>query len=301
MNTDQIAYLIDIAKTGSINTTAKRMFSSQQAVSEAIKRMEQELNCTILERSKRGVSLTENGKFVLQHIIPMMEQYHILQHHFREDSSVPSGRLNIAVAFFAASTILADIVFKMYRTYPEITLHTRELWTDEIIDGLLQGEIDFGIAGFSDDSEFSLSMTQALYQDRLIIQPLYSDYTVCIMHKNNPLASQKEISLELIEQTKQTQYNLPMYQNNDRYLHISNNTAIHKKFMQEENTICLISNQLFKKDFPEPEFVAVPIAGSATVDTCLLYRKQESPESNGVYQAFIKTATEVTGRLHTLL
>ena len=66
MNTDQIAYFIDIAKTGSINTTAKRMFSSQQAVSDAIKRMEQELGCTILERSKRGVSLTDDGKYVLQ-------------------------------------------------------------------------------------------------------------------------------------------------------------------------------------------------------------------------------------------
>lgn len=297
MNTDQIAYLIDIAKTGSINTTAKRMFSSQQAVSEAIKRMESELNCTILDRSKRGVSLTEDGKFVLQHITPMMEQYQILQHHFRNDTTIPSGRLNIGVALFAANTILADTIFKMYRTYPEITLHTRELWTDEIIDGLLQKEIDFGIAGFSNDSEFTVSKMQELYQDRLIIQLLYSDYNVCVMHKNNPLASQKEILTEQIEQAKKTQYTLPFYQNNDRYLHISNNTAIHKKFMQEENTICLISNQMFKTAFPEAEFVAVPMANSATVDTCLLYRKQDAPESNRVYQAFIKIATEVTSRL----
>ena len=65
MHTDQMAYLIDVAKTGSINTTAKRMFSSQQAVSESLKRLEAELNCTILNRSKRGVSLTEDGKYVL--------------------------------------------------------------------------------------------------------------------------------------------------------------------------------------------------------------------------------------------
>ena len=79
MNTDQMAYLIDIAKTGSINTTAKRLFSSQQAISESIKRLENELNCVLLLRSKKGVALTEDGKYVLQQVSNMYEQYEELQ------------------------------------------------------------------------------------------------------------------------------------------------------------------------------------------------------------------------------
>ncbi|MBQ2004658.1 MAG: LysR family transcriptional regulator [Peptococcaceae bacterium] len=96
MNTDQIAYFIDIAKTGSINTTAKRMFSSQQAVSDAIKRMEQELGCTILERSKRGVSLTDDGKYVLQQVLPIMKQYQILQQHFQQ-TDTPSENFRLVL------------------------------------------------------------------------------------------------------------------------------------------------------------------------------------------------------------
>lgn len=194
MNTDQIAYLIDIAKTGSINTTAKRMFSSQQAVSESIKRLEHELNCTILDRSKRGVSLTEDGKFVLEHIIPMMEQYQILQHHFQE-CALPNGKLNIGVTPFVANTILPDIIFKMYRLYPDITMYTKEIWIDEIYNQLLNKERDFGIMNLSDDSQFSLRQAQTVYQDTLIIQLLYEDHMVCVMHKNNPLATQKKSQL----------------------------------------------------------------------------------------------------------
>ncbi|MBQ1188217.1 MAG: LysR family transcriptional regulator, partial [Peptococcaceae bacterium] len=54
MNIDQLKYLVDLAKTSSMNTTAKRMFISQQAISESMKRLEKELDCTLLTRSKTG-------------------------------------------------------------------------------------------------------------------------------------------------------------------------------------------------------------------------------------------------------
>ena len=65
MRTEQLIYLIDIAKTGSINNTAQRLFTSQQSISESIKKLENELGCTILNRSKTGVTLTEDGLYVL--------------------------------------------------------------------------------------------------------------------------------------------------------------------------------------------------------------------------------------------
>ena len=69
MNSEQLRQLIDISKTGSIRMTAKRLYISQQAVSESMKRLEKELNCILLNRSKNGVTLTDDGKFVL--ILPI--------------------------------------------------------------------------------------------------------------------------------------------------------------------------------------------------------------------------------------
>ncbi|MBQ2860056.1 MAG: LysR family transcriptional regulator, partial [Peptococcaceae bacterium] len=43
MNIDQLKYFADLAKTNSITNTAKRMFISQQALSESIKRLENEV------------------------------------------------------------------------------------------------------------------------------------------------------------------------------------------------------------------------------------------------------------------
>lgn len=290
MNTDQIAYLIDISKTGSINTTAKRMFCSQQAVSEAIKRLEQELDCTILKRSKRGVTLTEDGKYVLQQIMPMMEQYQSLQQHFHE-ANAPSGNLHIGVAQFATSIILPNLIFEMYRQYPNITLFTEEMPIQDIISGVFQGEIDFGIAGFSDDGDFPLKEIET---NALSMKPLYTDNVVCVMHRNNPYSAEKMITEQHLAHMKFTSYNNYQAEKGIRnILHISGNTQIHKKFMQEENTICMVNSFAYKVLYPEKEYVAIPVEHIRPVVMCLFYHKQPSNIENPVYQTFIQTAEKL--------
>ena len=294
MNTDQIAYLIDIAKTGSINTTAKHMFCSQQAVSEAMKRLEHELGCTILERSKRGVSLTEDGKYVLQHIIPMMEQYQLLQQHFRETNS-PSGQLRIGVAQFATSIILTDLIFEMYRQYPYIALYTEELSIYDMITGVLNGHLDFGIAGFSDNSVFSL---ETIEKNTLCIQPLYTDDIVCVMHRNNPLSTEKIITQHHLDKAKFTAYNNHQsYKTEHNVLHYSSNTNIHKKFMQEENTLCLINTLAYKTLYPEKDYVAIPTEGISPVTMSIFYNKTSKNEEDPIYQTFIQTALQLVKQI----
>ena len=290
MNTDQIAYFIDIAKTGSINTTAKRMFSSQQAVSDAIKRMEQELGCTILERSKRGVSLTEDGKYVLQQVLPIMKQYQILQQHFQQ-TDTPSGKLRIGVAQFATNIILTDLIFEMYRQYPNITLFTEELSIGDMIRNVLKGTLDFGIAGFTEDSPFSLKTIETA---SLCIQPLYIDQIVCVMHHNNPLSSKLSITPQDLAQVKFTSYsNDPNGTVMHNLLHVSGNTNIHKKFMQEENTVCLINAMAFKTLYPEKDFIALPVDDVNPVTMALFYQKQSKETVNPIYQTFIQAALKL--------
>lgn len=295
MNTDQLRYLIDIAKTGSINTTAKRMFSSQQAISESIKRLENELNCIILDRSKRGVTLTADGKFVLQHSLAIIEHYQTLQEHFSPNTLSLHGMLRIGVAPFATKAILPDLIFKMYHYYPNLALYTTELTVETILPELVEGTLDFGILGFSDQGQTSLQQCQAEYDQSLTFTQLYKDQLVCVMHKHNPLAINKALTPDNRRQVKYTRYSYPNYSTNEPCLHISNNTDIHKKFMQEENTICLMPFQFFKVSYPEKDFIALPFADASPVVTCLAYPKQaEQVGSDPLRQTFIKTVLELT-------
>lgn len=298
MNTDQLRYLIDIAKTGSINTTAKRMFSSQQAISESIKRLENELNCIILERSKRGVTLTADGKFVLQHSLAIIEHYQTLQEHFSLSTLSLHGMLRIGAAPFATKAILSDLIFKMYHYYPNLALYTTELPVETILIELAEGTLDFGISAFSDQGQTSLQQCKTEYDQSLTFTRLYEDQLVCAMHKNNPLAINKAVTSAHLQQAQRTRYPYPNYSSNESCLHISNNTEIHKKFMQEENTVCFMPLQFFKASYPEKDFIALPMTDTSPVVTCLVYPKQvEQLERNPLQQTFIKTVLELTQRL----
>ena len=85
MNIDQLRYFADLAKTGSMNTTAKRMFISQPALSESVKRLEEELGCPLLLRSKTGITFTEDGKMVLEHALRILEQHEQIQQKLQQN------------------------------------------------------------------------------------------------------------------------------------------------------------------------------------------------------------------------
>ena len=63
---EQLYYLTEVAKHNSINQAAENLYITSAAVSTAIKQMEKECGYDILERTYRGVKLTEQGKEVVK-------------------------------------------------------------------------------------------------------------------------------------------------------------------------------------------------------------------------------------------
>lgn len=67
MEIRQLEYFKEIADTGSINEAARRLNMSQPPLSSQLRRLEDELNVRLFERTKKGVSLTEAGKLLYTH------------------------------------------------------------------------------------------------------------------------------------------------------------------------------------------------------------------------------------------
>lgn len=62
MRLEQLQYLVDVADTHSITSTAQNFFVSQQAASNSLKSLENEMDAIFLERSPSGVELTAQGQ-----------------------------------------------------------------------------------------------------------------------------------------------------------------------------------------------------------------------------------------------
>ena len=67
MEIRQLEYFKEIDDTGSINEAARRLNMSQPPLSSQLRRLEDELNVRLFERTKKGVSLTEAGKLLYTH------------------------------------------------------------------------------------------------------------------------------------------------------------------------------------------------------------------------------------------
>src|SRR5206468_3364812 len=65
MNIDQLKYIVESARLGSISTTAQHLNVSQSTISKSIQRLEYDLGVTIFTRSQSGVFPTSVGKVLL--------------------------------------------------------------------------------------------------------------------------------------------------------------------------------------------------------------------------------------------
>ena len=64
MRLEQILYLVEIERYKSMNAAAKELHVTQQNLSSAIKRLEEELQLTLITRTSKGVALTKDGDYV---------------------------------------------------------------------------------------------------------------------------------------------------------------------------------------------------------------------------------------------
>ena len=67
MKLEQISYILEIAKQGSIGKAAKKLYMSQPNLSMSIRMLEEELGFKIFDRSNSGVELTAKGMELLQY------------------------------------------------------------------------------------------------------------------------------------------------------------------------------------------------------------------------------------------
>ena len=295
MHINQLKYLADLAKTGSMNLTAKRMFISQPALSESVKRLEQELGCTLLIRSKTGIEFTDDGRMVLEHAQIILEQYEGILHKLQEKCETQHlrGEVKVGVGPTISDTLLPTLMLRMHQKYPDITISVLEDAGDVLVDHLIRGELDFvlfGMTKFSYNSMQIEDFTEEFLYNNLFFKKLYEDPLVCVMAKNHPASGQKEITQEQLEQLKQTMYGTDIACiAEDQALHVSNNARIHQQFMLEEGTVCAVPYQAYLTHYASKGFLAKAITDSEPIYNYLICQKDIEEEEDIIYQAFLKT------------
>lgn len=195
MTLQQLTYILEISKCGSISGAAKNLFIAQPSLSKAIKSLEKELGITILERGRRGTVFTAEGLELLGYASGIIEHTVDLKEHFNKNN-VKNIQFSISSQHYIfAVDALMDIVNKMgSSSHYAITI--REGKTSDIINDVLIRRSDIGLIFISNLTRNFIN--RLFHKNGIEFTPLGEYIPYVYINKNHPLAKQKSVSVEML-------------------------------------------------------------------------------------------------------
>lgn len=193
MRIEQLDSLVEISKNKSLSAASKNVHMSVQGLSMSIKALEEELGIQLLNRTYKGVSMTENGeKLVALYRSFNLGLQYLIQSGSRLESVRLAGHLKIPVNFFGLVDFLPHLICDLTLEMPDLLIEVIEMPQSQIIEQLLQEAIDFGficICCIDHQETYVLDQTLTFY-------PLVESKIICQMHKKHPISDYKTISIK---------------------------------------------------------------------------------------------------------
>lgn len=192
MTFQQLIYVVEISKCGSINKAAHKLFLSQSGISTAVRELEEELGIRFFSRSNRGVEFTPEGKEFLSYAVSLLEQKQRIESLYGESSDT------VAPVRFSVSTqrypFTEDAFLRMLRRTQEnrYAFSIREAGMDAVIDDVYDHRADIGVI-------FLTELTEKIIRRLLDARDLdfheIAAVSPCIyVRKGHPLANRDEVS-----------------------------------------------------------------------------------------------------------
>ncbi|MFA7270599.1 MAG: CysB family HTH-type transcriptional regulator [Sterolibacterium sp.] len=189
MNFQQLRIVRETVRRGfNLTEVANALYTSQPGVSKNIKDLEEELGVELfVRRGKRLLGLTEPGKELLQTVEHILRDAQNLRNIADQFASREQGSLTVATTHTQARYALPDVVKQFKMCYPKVHLALHQCSPREIVEMLLAGEADIGIA------------TEAIEGvPELVTFPCYSWHHAVILPVDHPLTRLPALTLEAI-------------------------------------------------------------------------------------------------------
>ncbi|XEU30401.1 LysR family transcriptional regulator [Tistrella bauzanensis] len=141
----QLQYFVAVAERGSISSAAQALSISQSTVTEALRGLEIDLGFPLVERHARGVAPTLKGHQFLAHARRILADVADARRAIRGEAQALTGRLALGVTPLVAGYVLADLLARFRRAFPDVDVQTVEDNGDYLEHLLVGGELDVAV------------------------------------------------------------------------------------------------------------------------------------------------------------
>lgn len=164
-----------LARRGSFTLAAKDLFLTQSAVSHAIKSLEDDVGCRLLDRVGRRVLLTQAGEQFLRHTEKILREMEAARAGLETLTKWGHGRLRVGASTTACQHILPTVLREFRQSYPKCVIRIEPGDHGQQLDLLRGGQIDLALVLEPPAQGLSEFTFVPLFQDelRFVVAPLH--------------------------------------------------------------------------------------------------------------------------------
>lgn len=147
MNIDLELYRIFyvVAKNKHMTRASEELHISQPAISQSIKKLEEQLGGTLFLRSNKGMELTKEGEMFFDYVKAALELFKNAENEFTSFQKLEKGEIKIGISTTLTKICLLEAIEKFHNDYPNIDIILTNDLTSNLILELEKGKLDFVI------------------------------------------------------------------------------------------------------------------------------------------------------------
>ncbi len=182
MTLTELKYIVAVARERHFGKAAEACYVSQPTLSVAIKKLEDELEVKLFERSAGEVTVTPLGEQIVQQAQSVLDQAATIKEIAKRGKDPLAGPLNLGVIYTIGPYLLPDLVRQNIARTPQMPLMLQENFTAKLLEMLRAGEIDCAI------------MAEPFPDSGLAMAQLYDEPFLAAVPAQHPLAAREWVS-----------------------------------------------------------------------------------------------------------
>ena len=186
MTITQLEYIIAVDEYQSFAKASEKCFVTQPTLSMQIKKLEQQLNVILFDRTKKPLRATKIGEKIIEQARVSLSELKRIQNiiEFQEDDC--SGEIKLGIIPTISSYLLPLFATGFLKQHPGLRLNVEETITEDIIYKLCNNELDVGI------------LVTPINDSRLVEIPLYYEPFIAYMPNHSP-SFRKELNFHQLD------------------------------------------------------------------------------------------------------
>jgi len=186
MELRQIRYFVAVAEELHFGRAAARVHVVQPALSQQVKRLEEELGVVLLARTRRRVALTPAGRAFLEEARRTLATAHQARESALRAAAGQTGRLGVGYVDWAIYQFLPVILRHYRERYPRVDVRMLEASREGLLGAFERGSLDVAFIAFREgEGEFA--------HDRVA-----SDRLMVVLPDTHPAVARRRVPLELL-------------------------------------------------------------------------------------------------------